>query len=525
MPSDISGPDSVRLSRAVRHHLAVVLACVALGAGIGWGYDESSPTSYTSSARVLVNPSAGNPYAPMPVSVRQDELTSLETEAEVARSVEVMGAVAARFSGLSAAELAARVQVVVPPNTQVLEISFSSTDAAIAQETTDAVADAYLDNRARRFSELNDARVERLETQTVRVVRDLRAATAAAQVGTDAERAFQAELADALRNELVSMRAQRTALENSESPAGAVISPASSPREPGALVNALLPVGGGLAGLGLGCLLALLLERLRGVVRSSADVEESGLPVVAAMGLPTGRSRHLRRANADTAFQNTIRRLRANVLDLETGPHVIAVVPVGASQTDPVIPEVIGQSFAKAGKRVVLVQADSETSSGGRGLAQALVDEQLDPRDLLQPTQEPLLSVLPAGRFSARSRELLLPDRLRTVLSPLTANDTLVVIASSGTDTVDGETAVAASDLALVVVTVGRTRRRELSRIAQHRHGRALAALVVGRRRSGGPLTGASGALWGQGVGRTRAGTHPTQAKSITRAKLTSSKR
>ena len=60
------------------------------------------------------------------------------------------------------------------------------------------------------------------------MVDDLRAATAAAQVGSPAKRMFQAELADALRNELVSLRAQRTALENSESPAGAVISPATS---------------------------------------------------------------------------------------------------------------------------------------------------------------------------------------------------------------------------------------------------------------------------------------------------------
>ena len=82
--------------------------------------------------------------------------------------------------------------------------------------------------------------------------KDLRAATAAAQVGTSAERSFQSELADALRNELVSLRAQRTALENSESPAGAVISPASKPAAAGGLTTTIMPVGGALAGLALG---------------------------------------------------------------------------------------------------------------------------------------------------------------------------------------------------------------------------------------------------------------------------------
>ena len=48
---------------------------------------------------MLVNPSVGNPFAPTPASVRQDELTSLETEAQVARSAEVLGAVAAPEPG------------------------------------------------------------------------------------------------------------------------------------------------------------------------------------------------------------------------------------------------------------------------------------------------------------------------------------------------------------------------------------------------------------------------------------------
>ena len=106
----------------------------------------------------------------------------------------------------------------MPPNTQILEITYSASDPVVAQQVADAVANAYLANRDRRFDEVNAARIERVETRTLTVVTDLRAATAAAQTGTAAERLFQEQLADALRNELVSLRAQRTALENSESP-------------------------------------------------------------------------------------------------------------------------------------------------------------------------------------------------------------------------------------------------------------------------------------------------------------------
>ena len=157
----------------------------------------------------------------------------------------------------------------MPPNTQILEITYTASDPVVAQQVANAVADAYLDNRARRFDEVNAARIERVESQTLSVVTTCARPPPPPRRAAAAERAFQAELADALRNELVSLRAQRTALENSESPAGAVISPATDGASAADLTAMLMPVGGALAGLALGCLLAVLLERFRGVVRSA----------------------------------------------------------------------------------------------------------------------------------------------------------------------------------------------------------------------------------------------------------------
>ena len=243
----------------------MVTAGLLLGALAGWLYAASVPVVYTSTVRVLVNPSVGNPFVPSPTAVRQDEPTSLETEAQVARSEEVLGVVAEQHPPLTIQSLERGLQIAVPPNTQILEISFSAADPAVAQDTADRVADAYLANRARRFEDVNDARIEQLQTQTDGVISDLRAATAAAQKGTTASRTFQSELATALRNQLVNVQAQRAALENSESPAGAVISPATEPSADTNLVAMVAPVGGALAGLALGCLIALLLERTQGL--------------------------------------------------------------------------------------------------------------------------------------------------------------------------------------------------------------------------------------------------------------------
>jgi succinoglycan biosynthesis transport protein ExoP len=476
----------ISFGRAVRHHLVLVTVCLALGAVAGWLYAGSAPATYTSNARVLINPSVGNPFAPTPASVRQDELTSLATEAQVAKSAEVLDAVTSQFPGISTGELQRGLQITVPPNTQILEISYSATDSAAAQLVTDAVASAYLENRSRRFDEVTAERVDRVEVQTLRVVKDLRTATGAAQQGTQANRQFQSELATALRNELVSLRAQRTALENSESPPGAVISPASTPAGAGALSSLVMPVAGGLSGLALGCLLALLLERLRGVVRSPRDVEAAGLPVVAAVPPPSRRARLSRRGTTE-AFDITVRRLRATMLDLEPRPDVVAVSAAGGGESA-AVSEAIAQSFAKAGHRVVLVLADEDARTVGLGmedgLAQALLHEKLNVMDLLQPSVEPLLSLLPPGRSTDQSRELFAADRVRSVLSPLIEAGHLVVIQAPGIDTAEGEAVVGASDWGLVVVTTGGTRPGDVERVTTQvrARGAVLAAMVVSRR-------------------------------------------
>ncbi|MGI8523666.1 MAG: Wzz/FepE/Etk N-terminal domain-containing protein [Nocardioides sp.] len=473
------------ISRAVRHHPAVVIVLVVVGAALGLLYAASLSTTYTSTAAVLVNPSVGNPFVPSPSAVRQDELTSLETEAQVASSTEVLQVVFER-DNISTPTLEKNLTIVVPPNTQTLEISYTSTNADTAQKVANDVATTYLANRAHRSADENAGRIDRLAKQTDGVVSDLRAATFAAQTGSPANQAFQNQLATALRNQLVSLRAQRTALENSDVPAGTVLSPATRPKNGAGLTALIVPVGGVLAGLALGCLVALLMERLFGSIRAPREVEELGLPVAAAV--PAKRLPLLHRHSAE-AFDTTIRRLRALVLELEPRPNVITVAPPGGGRSDADVSEAVAESFAKAGHRVVLVRTDDQPGDSNLavadGLAQALLYERLNVMELLEPTREPLLCLLPGGGFTAQSREFLTSARLRSVLAPLVDAGNLVVIQAPGLGSVEGEAMASAADLCLVAVTTRRTRPAAVDYVVRGIASKGtppLAALVVGRR-------------------------------------------
>lgn len=442
---------------SARRHLVLVLTCAVVGLAAGWFGGSGQATTWTSTARVLVNPTVGNPFAPVPASVRQDELTSLETEAQVAGSVEVLSLVAQDNPPLTVQQLQRGVDVVVPPNTQILELSFTASDPAVAQTVTDGLADAYLANRTARGTSVNDERIKKVETQTEAVVNDLRAATVAAQTGTRAQQRFQSELASALRNQLVSLRAQRSYLENSEAPSGSVISAATPAVASGSLVPLVLLALGALLGLAVGVVVAALRERVAGRVRSARDVEVAGLPVVVA---PPAR-RRLRRRGPDTEDAgDTLRRLRAHVVAMSPAPEVVAVAPAAAGGPCSVVAHGLAESLARAGHRVVLVHAN-DVPEGQRGLGHALLHEGVRPAELLQPGPDPLMQLM-SWSVDDDSRERLSSANVRAVLAPLVASGHVVVLQAPGLGSVEGEAVLGAADLGLVVVVKGRTRTRDL---------------------------------------------------------------
>jgi hypothetical protein len=147
----------------------------------------------------------------------------------------------------------------------------------------------------------------------------------------------------------------------------------------------------------------------------------------------------------------------------------------------------VAESFAKAGHRVVLVRTDGPPTSSGlameEGLAETLQHDRLNVLDLLRPTVEPMLCLLPSGEFDEQSRELVVADHVRTAVAPLVEAGNLVVLQAPGTGSVEGEAIVDAADLGLIVVTTRKTRPAEVGQVSSRLGVKKppLAAIVVGR--------------------------------------------
>src|SRR4051812_206024 len=143
-----SGANTMRLGdyfELVRRHWLTVLICLALGIGAAIAYIKMAPHEYRTHASVLVTATTAD--APAPTD--RGSGINLDTEAQLVTSTETVAAAAERLhvTGDAARNLPDQVGVSVPPNTEILDISFTGSTAAKAQEGALAFAQAYLDQR------------------------------------------------------------------------------------------------------------------------------------------------------------------------------------------------------------------------------------------------------------------------------------------------------------------------------------------------------------------------------------------
>lgn len=271
--------------RVTRRGIAVAVLLAVVGAAAGFAYGHTAESTQEATAVVLVHPTEGNPFNPE----SGDDLVNLATEAELVTSDAVGRAVARQELGVSPVDVLADVAVVVPPNTQLLQITVRHHDGEVARSRAQTFADSYLDyRRTRTTSALFDRSAQVSERTRVVEANLADAAERLAELGPQApERPQLEQRVDVLTVQAAQLRTENAAIRATAREPGEVVTPAAIAGE-GPLAATTWATGAG-ALLGLAAAAGLAVARVRGSDRidSAADLAAADQEVVGRADQPT----------------------------------------------------------------------------------------------------------------------------------------------------------------------------------------------------------------------------------------------
>ncbi|MDA2811246.1 Wzz/FepE/Etk N-terminal domain-containing protein [Nocardiopsis sp. RSe5-2] len=276
METSAAGPDLKDCAQTLRRRWRAVAAATAAGLAIAGAGLALAPRAYTATTAVQVRPT-GVAELTGELSGRTNGEVNLDTEAQVVASARVASAAGRELGGADPASMRERVEVEVPPNSSVLEISYTAPTPEAARDGATAFSDAYLADRRARVGELIDARLAALDEQTEARTEDMEELAEDAAKGGAAKRARAEARLEAVQSEISDLNAETgplTAAKASLIP-GQVLTPAALPDGPASPQPVLWLAGGGMLGLAVGAGAAFALER-RARGRAGADAAVQG---------------------------------------------------------------------------------------------------------------------------------------------------------------------------------------------------------------------------------------------------------
>ncbi len=509
----MSDVDLTRYARILRRWLRLIILAVAIAAGASYAVSMSMPKMYLSSVTLLVGEettSARVSFDDISVSQR-----AAAVYAGMARRQPVLqSTVDALRLPFSWRELQSRVVVVRPEGSQFLEIRVTDTDAQRAQANASEVARQLIlqSATAENLQQLEQRR-QFIRQQLDKLQADIQAAETAL---TEKQMALQQEVGargvldlqdeiKALEAKLATWRTAYALLLTSNDVKRpntlSVIEPAftpSDPISPNVRANVLLAAALGLL-LTLGAVLFIEYLVNSDGLETAEDVRRAfgtaALGTVPHLGRRTnGRGALTRAKEPYSQVAEACRVLRTSIQFAygEDSPLMLLVTSPGLGEGKSVTSASLGVSFAQAGKRTVLVDADPRNASlhtffglpNDRGLTSLLasdpaaIEEQAIGGAATAPhparrtldasllsTDVPGLSLLPAGPMSAvHPGELLASTEMRRLVETVRGAADVVIVDSPPILLVADTAILASMGWAVVLVAeAGRTRGQAIS--------------------------------------------------------------
>ncbi|MET7966136.1 Wzz/FepE/Etk N-terminal domain-containing protein [Micromonospora sp. NPDC005305] len=459
----------------LRRRWWILLLAAVLGLAGGLAVSQLQHARYTSGTSLLVRPlSAGaesNPNAKV----------NLDTEAQVVRSL----VVAERAKGLmkvdtGADQLVKSVTVTVPPNSQILQVAYEADSPAQAQSGSHAFAQAYLDLRKATAQKALENETTALKQQITDVNKQLSAVAGriAAAPANSPERERAEADRNVLTNQLTSLNNRLSPLLSADSDPGEIISDARLPESPSSPNRTLNLASGMGAGLLLGIVLALVLDRLDTRIRRGRDISDRvGLPLL--LELPS-RTPSLAVLPATHKISRELGRLRNVLLSAVPEPaqagrgRQLLLCDGSAGTAAGFVAANLAAAYARTGQQVALITTKPDSAlSGITGVAEgrhslaSVLRRDVPALKALAPLPGlGQLRVLVPGDLDA---EVELPvSGLLEILRELTARfDHVIIETAQPTLAVEAQALGRHVDAVIVVAESGRTRSGEINAALQ----------------------------------------------------------
>jgi capsular polysaccharide biosynthesis protein len=481
--SSVPWPDSFELADytgLLRRRWLVIVAFAVVGLVGAFAYVTVAPKTYTSTAAVYVAATGadqGNQIA----NSRTGGQVNLDTEAQFVTSGTV-ATIAARqlHSPLKPWALSKQVTVLVPPNSEILDISCNASSAQAAADCANAFASAYLQNRSASATTALTSQVSKLTAKLnplQKTVSGLKAKITGLSANSPT-RLTDESLVSTDAGQMHALAARIATLQGlaADNSGGHIISSANPPGKPSSPKKSLVLPSGLVVGLIIGLILALIWDRRDKRIRAARDVERFlDFPVMLSLpqeSFGQGVSLASPRSRSGRAFTELGHTVAATLGD---GNHVLFVTGASSGPAGSVVAANLAATLAMTHPEVVLICADLTGSvapemlglAGGPGLAEVVAGE-VSMREVVRTPGVPGLWVLTPGSKEALPGYYIEHNRARAVITQLRRDARYVIIEAQSVDDVADMFAFAEfADAAMIVVEAPRTRREEAAECAR----------------------------------------------------------
>lgn len=210
------------------------------------------------------------------------------------------------------------------------------------------------------------------------------------------------------------------------------------------------------------------------------------------------------RADNDHISQEAIRQLRTNLrfVNVDNPPKSLIVTSAEPGEGKSTVSTSIARALADAGEPVIIIDADLRRPTIAKkfkidskvGLTQVLAG-QVELADAVRQFEDTQLFILPAGRIPPNPSELLGSDKMRQLIAELSGEFTVIVDVPPVLPVTDAALLSTAVDGVILVGTVGKTRKENLTEAANNL--RKVSANMLGVVINRAPRTGLGNTYYG----------------------------